>query len=383
MGRAGGQQGQRAAVMRAVTLSPSGRLGGQRLRERAVWKDRLRNLRSAERRQYTARMTDPARKGVLSAVPDDGPPTDAAVSVPPESGLLPSDAAAPSDSVLSTSAPSEPASFAATAAPPTLDWKPFARSGEWRRAQAAAHLLPAPPDVFAALVALVAVQDDVRARKYPAARRALGSYIEALKGGETAALVGEMALLRSLAAPEVLNQGLTALEAGSGVADPGELSEILRPAHTHPLTQAEAYNALGVLHALREEPEPARTAFEDARRLDPGHYRALMNLGNLDLEAGRPADAEVCYREVLKLAPDYEGAHHNLGVALRRQGKVYESVGAIRRAQRLGVRRSQQETREDMREQFRANPKLRAVRWVLLAAALIIVVLIFRSAVGG
>ncbi|MFB9992242.1 tetratricopeptide repeat protein [Deinococcus oregonensis] len=327
-------------------------------------------------------MTDPARKGVLSTMPGEAVPDEA---VP--------DQAVPGESVQDREQPSDPVSLRPQSEPfpsepgsgpseSTLDWKPFARSGEWRRAQAAAHLLPSPPDVFAALVAVVAVQDDIRARKYPSARRALGGYVEALKGGEAAGLVGEMALLRSLAAPEVLDQGLAALETGSGIADPGELSEMLRPAHAHPLTQAEAYNALGVLHALREEPGPARSAFEEARRLDPGHYRALMNLGNLDLEAGRPAEAEVCYREVLKLAPDYEGAHHNLGVSLRRQGKVYESVGSIRRAQRLGVRRSQQETREDMREQFRSNPKLRAIRWVLVAAAVLIVVLVFRSVAG-
>lgn len=306
-------------------------------------------------------MTDPAREGVLVAAPkavpnaagtDEGPP------LPP------------------------PAEDAPNRHEPALDWKPFARNSEWRRAQAAAHLLPAAPEISAALAALVAVQDDVRARKYPGARRALTGYGQALTEGEAAGLVGEMALLRSLVAPEVLGQGVAALEGGSGIADPGELSEVLKPAHAHPMTRAEAYNALGVLHALREEPDAARSAFEDARRTDPGHYRALMNLGNLDLEAGRPAEAEVCYREVLKLAPDYEGAHHNLGVALRRQGKVYESVGSIRRAQRLSVRQSQQETRDDMREQFKANPRLRAIRWVLLAAVVLILLLIFRGAGG-
>ena len=305
-------------------------------------------------------MTDPAREGVLTAAPNKAVPDEGRPEFqPPEPAPQPSDASKPA-----------------------LDWKPFARSGEWRRAQAAAHLLPAAPEISAALGALVAAQDDVRARKYPGARRALAGYSQALTGGEAAGLVGEMALLRSLVAPEVLGQGVAALEGGSGIADPGELSEVLKPAHSHAMTQAEAYNALGVLHALREDPEAARSAFEDARRTDPGHYRALMNLGNLDLEAGRPAEAEVCYREVLKLAPDYEGAHHNLGVALRRQGKVYESVGSIRRAQRLSVRQSQQETREDMREQFKANPKLRTVRWVLLVAALLIVLLIFRGAGG-
>lgn len=345
----------------AVAQGPCGR--GQRPDMGLPEKTASELSKSAGRRQYTARMTDPAREGVLSAAPNEGPPTE--ITVVPESGRP--------EPAFKSSAPAEPA----------LDWKPFARSGEWRRAQAAAHLLPAAPEISAALGALVAAQDDVRARKYPGARRALAGYSQALTEGEAAGLVGEMALLRSLVAPEVLDHGLGALEGGSGVADPGELSDVLRPAHAHPITHAEACNALGVLHALREEPEPARSAFEEARRLDPGHYRALMNLGNLDLEAGRPAEAERCYREVLKLAPDYEGAHHNLGVSLRRQGKVYESVGSIRRAQRLGVRQSQQETREDMREQFKANPKLRAVRWVLLAAAVLIVVLIFRGAGGS
>jgi len=85
------------------------------------------------------------------------------------------------------------------------DWKTFARSGEWRRAQAAASLTGADPDIVAALSSLSALQADVRARKYPAARRSLSAYEDALSELNTRAQ-GEAALLRSLAAPEVLTQ---------------------------------------------------------------------------------------------------------------------------------------------------------------------------------
>ena len=138
---------------------------------------------------------------------------------------------------------------------------------------------------------------------------------------------------------------------------------------------------LGVLHALRGEPEAARAVFEEALLSDPGHYRAVTNIGNLELEAGQPALAEARYREVLRLNPDYDGAYHNLGVALRRQGKVHESVGAIRRAQRLSMKRSQEEAREDLREQFRQGGMWRSLRWVLVVA-LLLLFLIMRG-LGG
>ena len=274
-----------------------------------------------------------------------------------------------------TPAPGSPA------APGQPDWKPFARSGEWRRAQAAATLSFAPPSLIAALTSLSALQEDVRARRYPAARRALEAYAGGLEDTQ-AESQGEAALLRSLAEPELLRRAIGALDQGAAERDPAGLQACLAPAEAHPLTRAEALNALGVLHALRTEAGAARGRFEEALTHDPGHYRARMNLGNLALEAGDPQQAEAEYREVLKLAPDYDGAHHNLGVALRRQGKVYESVGSIRKAQRLGVRRSQQDSREELREQFRASPRLRLVRVAVIAVVVVIAALLLFSRGG-
>lgn len=254
------------------------------------------------------------------------------------------------------------------------DWQTFARSHEWRRAQAAASLAHAAPALQAALSALNTVQEDVRGRQYAAARRALNGYRMALTEVQG---TGEAATLHSLAAPEALEAALSALDSATGEVDPAALKTKLQPAEAHPLTRAEAANLMGVLHALREEPEAARACFHEAVNLDAGHYRARMNLGNLALEAGDAAGAETLYREVLNLAPDYDGAHHNLAVALRRQGKVYESVGAIRRAQRLNVKRVQQEAREDAREQMRTDPRLRLVRNVVLGAVVLVVLLVF------
>lgn len=258
------------------------------------------------------------------------------------------------------------------------DWKAFARSGEWRRAQAAASLLPADPEVTAAIASLSALQEDIRLRQYPAARRALNAYSTGLAQVAQAS-PGDAALLQSLAAPDSLDAALAALEGAKSEADPVALDTKLAAAQAHALTRAEALNLLGVLYALREEPDLAQTRFEEALNADAGHYRARMNLGNLALEAGDPKQAETQYREVLKLAPEYDGAHHNLGVALRRQGKVYESVKSIRRAQRISVKRTQQETREDMQEQMRNSPKLRMVRWVVLAVVVLVVVFAIRG----
>lgn len=303
-------------------------------------------------------MSDPARQGSVLDLDRPGPDRAPEVSAP---GSPP------------------PGPVTPTPADPTRpDWKPFARAGEWRRAQAAATLSFAPAPLVAALTSLSAFQEDVRARRYPAARRALDAYA----GGLDDALSespGEGALLRSLAEPEVLRRAVEALDGGAAERDPAGLQARLGPAGSHALTRAEAMNALGVLHALRGEAGAAQAQFAEALTHDPGHYRARMNLGNLALEAGDPQQAEAEYREVLKLAPDYDGAHHNLGVALRRQGKVYESVGSIRKAQRLGVRRSQQDSREELREQFRASPRLRLVRVALIAAVVLIAALLLLS----
>ncbi|THF89075.1 tetratricopeptide repeat protein [Deinococcus sp. KSM4-11] len=136
---------------------------------------------------------------------------------------------------------------------------------------------------------------------------------------------------------------------------------------------------MGVRATVLGNAHRARERFEEALQADPGHYRAITNLGNLSLEAGDAKAAEARYREALKLNAEYDGAHHNLGVALRRQGRVGEAVSAIRRGQRLSMRRSKDDTQAEMREQFAGSPLLRWIRIVVIAVIVVLVLLALRG----
>lgn len=248
------------------------------------------------------------------------------------------------------------------------DWRQFARQHDWSRAEAAASLGREEPDLVAAVAALAAFQGDIRARRYAAAVRALRGYEATLP----LLPLGDQALLRELAPPEALAQALAALNHPERTAEPAHLTERLAPAFAQRLTRAEAHNAVGILHALREEATEAQAQFDAALAYDAGHYRARMNLGNLALEGGDPQAAEAHYREVIKVSPDYDGAHHNLGVALRRQGKVSQAAKSLRRAQRLGTQRLRQENKEEVAEQLQQSPRLRLLRTVVIALLLLL-----------
>ena len=223
-----------------------------------------------------------------------------------------------------------------------LDWAGYLAAGEYRRALAAARLTPdLPTPLLGALEALNDLQECVRARKYPQARRALHRLSEDLSDTDETLIplrrhvpVGEIQ-----AALDSLENAETARH-----VEPAELRSALTPALTAPLTRAEALNAVGVLHAVHEENEAARAAFGEAISADAGHYRAISNIGNLDLQAGDFARAETAQRRAIALNPDFAGAHHNLGVALRRQGKLSNSVKEIRKGQRLALRRMREDT---------------------------------------
>ncbi|AKH18179.1 tetratricopeptide repeat protein [Deinococcus soli (ex Cha et al. 2016)] len=262
------------------------------------------------------------------------------------------------------------------AAPATLG--DLIRAGEWRRAAATANVLGESADLVDALQTLRVVQDEIRARRYPAARQQLAAYREAA-GTLTHPLAGD---LRLYVHPDEVSRALDALEAQRRTDDPAALRAALEGALAQPLTRAEALNALGVLHAMLGDEAQAREALTAAREADPGHYRALTNLGNLDMEAGRFAEAEAIYREVLTLAPEYDGGHHNLGVAVRRQGRVAEGVRHIRQGQRLSMKRSREDTRAEAKEQLSRTPGLKYLRFLLLAAAALIIFLALRGAGG-
>ena len=226
-----------------------------------------------------------------------------------------------------------------------LDWAAFLAAGEYRRALAAVRLSPTPlPGALAgSLEALHDLREELRAHRYPQARRSLERLEAELETPDLNTQGTDPDVLQTLSRHidvQQLGVALGSLEGAETArhVEPAELRSALSPALETPLTRAEALNAVGVLHAVHEEQPQARAAFEAALEADPGHYRAMSNIGNLELQAGNPKEAEAAQRRAIALNADFAGAHHNLGVALRAQGKLGESVKAIRRSQRLSLR---------------------------------------------
>jgi len=249
----------------------------------------------------------------------------------------------------------------------TPDWSASLRRYRYAEAAARARLAMTPADIVASLDDLANVERAVKEKRYAAARRSLHRYREGLGS------VQDATALRAFVNAEDLERGVNALEATekSRLHEVEELHAQLEPAFAHPLTAPEAHNSIGVLHALREEPEAARAAFDRTLELDTSHYRALTNIGNLLLEAGDPAAAEGYYRRALEINKDYPGAHHNLAVALRKQKKLTASVRSLKTSQRLAVRQLNQDGRADARERLGKigfNPS-KVARWVLTVVA--------------
>ncbi len=156
----------------------------------------------------------------------------------------------------------------------------------------------------------------------------------------------------------------------------------LQKAVLHPMTKAEAENQMGVLEAVLENQDAARTHFQAALAADPRHYRAMTNLGNLELEAGHLQEAETRYREVIRLNPDYSVVYNNLAAVMRKQGKRSESVAFLKKSNQLSVREIRGDTKGTAVGRVRspladllAKPN---TKWFIAAAFLIAAYLIYQ-----
>lgn len=91
----------------------------------------------------------------------------------------------------------------------------------------------------------------------------------------------------------------------------------------------------GVMLIRLDRRDEARAAFLAATTVQRDYAPALTNLGNMALEQDDIPGAIELYRRAIAASPDYPGAHHNLGVAYRRQGRMSEYVSEQRQATRL------------------------------------------------
>lgn len=95
------------------------------------------------------------------------------------------------------------------------------------------------------------------------------------------------------------------------------------------------HDDLAVLQLEAGDLAAASTAFAETVRVRPASAAARYNLGNVQLLRGLTTDAERHFRAALALDATYGLAHQGLGLALRAQRRLVESLSALDAALRL------------------------------------------------
>lgn len=145
----------------------------------------------------------------------------------------------------------------------------------------------------------------------------------------------------------------------------------------NPVLESEIHTLRGTALIFLNETNDAKLAFERAVELDPRHFRAITNLGNLALEANQIDDAISAYEKALRLNEGFSNAQHNLGVAYRKKGQVSKSVRYLRKAQSSSQRQQREEARANINTN---NPQvIRALKWLGYGVLALIVFFILRS----
>ncbi|MCG3133794.1 MAG: hypothetical protein HMLKMBBP_01059 [Planctomycetes bacterium] len=92
---------------------------------------------------------------------------------------------------------------------------------------------------------------------------------------------------------------------------------------------AESWTLLGVSLRAEGRGDDARTAFEQATRIDPAYLPAAENLALVAIERGDLAAAEIRLRDVVARAPTRDSAWAALGAVLDMQGRPDEAAAAF------------------------------------------------------
>ncbi len=254
------------------------------------------------------------------------------------------------------------------------DLSASAKAADWREELRAGRIRPALLGYLAqdrrdaathsALITLGDVQERLRAKHWQAARRTLED-TETLP-----ALVNWAELKEQLATLQKSGQAID-------LHKPQEALTALQGVDLNVL-QAEAETQRGTAHIFLSQDEDATACFAHAIELDPKHYRALTNQGNMALEEGQIDEAIALYKKALAVNGDFANAHHNLGVAYRRKGMIGKSVSSIRRGERVMRREDSRDARESLSKYVKKSSG-RWLKWLFYAAIIVIAYLLLKG----
>lgn len=150
------------------------------------------------------------------------------------------------------------------------------------------------------------------------------AYLERARGNLTAAIE---AAQKSVQLKPLENEGLSLLAAY--LTEAGRAKEavaLLEPHRQEKRADFDLLTALGLAHAALGQAQPARTAFEQARQLEPQNPFGLVNLGTLALMTGDRPGARQAMMDALAMDPGVAKAHNLLGVMEAQEGRPEEAI---------------------------------------------------------
>ena len=220
-----------------------------------------------------------------------------------------------------------------------------------------ARILTSGQGDAAGLAVLLELRDWLRLKEYAKVRKLLGAEAE---------------VLGAYFDPGELEAALEAFQS--------EKAEQVEVYSEHPFLAAEAHAVLGLIRVREADGTGARMAFESALQHDPGHFRAITNLGNLDYEFETPEAAVDRYQQALKIHSEYAPAHQGLAAAYRKQGRIGLSVQHLKKANRLILKAPARPVKEGSAP-APSQPVLGSgvwSKWWLWLALAVVVYLLFR-----
>jgi tetratricopeptide (TPR) repeat protein len=121
------------------------------------------------------------------------------------------------------------------------------------------------------------------------------------------------------------------------------------------LNNPVAHKELGFAHLLRGRRQRALAELLVSARLAPNDLETLARIGQIHLDDGRYAEAEMVLREVVTRAPDMARARFALGTTLLKLGRAEEGQAELAEFRRLSLSRLEAERRKIQSERLLGN----------------------------